>query len=479
MSQGTVAAGSGGALVETRSVDVVPPEERHGSPRGLFSLWFGANTTGVTLLTGSLAILTDLSLLWSFLAIALGTLVGSVFVAYHSAQGPVLGLPQMIQSRAQFGFLGANLPLVVVVAMYLGFFAGGGVLAGTALAELFGWSAQVGIVVTCVLAVVLVVFGHDVLHRTARVITPLFVAVFAVLTVGLVLDWPGQGERAVAANGFSTTGFFFILGIVAAYHVTYGPYVADYSRYLPARTSHGATFWYTYAGLVLSGVWIMTLGAALQIAYSELSIVGAVAAAGDGVGGWLRVLTLLALVVGLVNIGALNIYGSAVSTMTIATSVVSGLRPTRGLRLGFVLALGVVGTVGASLVSGDLILSYENFIFFLITFLVPWSAINLADFYIVSKGHYDLDALSDPRGRYGLWNGPGLVAYLVGCAALAPFISTVYWTGPVADRLGFDLSWLVGLVVPAAVYVAVCRARQDRPVVASLVAPPVTVLDNA
>lgn len=43
-----------------------------------------------TLLTGSLAVFSGLSLFWSAVAIALGTLIGAVFVAYHSAQGPTL-----------------------------------------------------------------------------------------------------------------------------------------------------------------------------------------------------------------------------------------------------------------------------------------------------------------------------------------------------------------------------------------------------
>lgn len=479
MSDHTRGPDSAGPLLESRSVDVIPDDERYGSARALFSLWFGANAMGVTLLTGSLAILTDLSLFWCFIAIAIGTLFGSIFVAYHSAQGPVLGLPQMIQSRAQFGFFGANLPLLVVVAMYLGFFAGGAILAGDATAELFGMSTKAGIVITSIASAVLVVFGYDLLHKVAKVITPVFILAFAVMTVVLIANWPGEGDRVVAAHGFSTTGFFFILGVVAAYHITYGPYVADYSRYLPRSTSHASTFWYTYAGISLAGIWIMMLGAALQIGYSKLSIVQALATGGDSAGAWLRILVLLVLIVGLVNIGALNIYGGAMSSLTIATSFMRDVRPTRALRIGFMLSLGIIGTVGASLLSGDLISSYENFIFFLIAFLIPWSAINLADFYIVNKGHYELKALFDPRGRYGLINGPGIFAYLVGCAALAPFISTVYWTGPIAKHLGYDLSWLVGLVVPAALYVFVCRVWRTRTSVDSVLAPHVEAFDQA
>jgi NCS1 family nucleobase:cation symporter-1 len=443
--------------LEVHSVDFVPLEERHGKARSLFSLWFGANAMGVTLLTGSLAILTNLSLTWSVVAIAIGTLVGSVFVAYHSAQGPVLGLPQMIQSRAQFGMFGANLPLLVVVLMYIGFYGGGAILAGEAVADLFHIGDKVGIFAVSIISIVLVIFGYNLLHKLAKFITPLFIVTFAILTVSLAVHWPGGGGREVAPNGFSSTGFFLILSIVAAYHITYGPYVADYSRYLPATTSHRATFWYTYVGIALAGIWVMALGAAVQFAYSKLDLVSALSAAGEATGAWFRVLVLVVFIVGLVNIGALNIYGAAMSSLTVATSYMRGVKPTRTLRLAFMLALGAVGAFGASLVSGDFVNAYENFIFFLITFLIPWSAINLVDFYVVRNGRYSISALFSPDGEYGRYSKQGLAAYLIGCLALVPFISTTFYTGPVAARLGFDLSWLVGLVVPGLLYAVICR----------------------
>ena len=51
-------------------------------------------------------------------------------MALHPAQGPRLGIPQMIQSRAQFGFYGAVVPILLVIMMYIGFFASSGVLGG-------------------------------------------------------------------------------------------------------------------------------------------------------------------------------------------------------------------------------------------------------------------------------------------------------------------------------------------------------------
>jgi hypothetical protein len=69
-------------------------------------------------------------------------------MALHAAQGPKLGLPQMISSRVQFGVYGAAIPIVLVCLMYLGFTATGTVLSGQALGQLFGVSDSVGILLS-------------------------------------------------------------------------------------------------------------------------------------------------------------------------------------------------------------------------------------------------------------------------------------------------------------------------------------------
>src|ERR1700761_1638869 len=121
-----------GLAVERHSIDPVPADQRHGSVTSLFTVWFGANMQMTPVVTGTLGTILGLPLQWAILALVLGNLFGAVFMALHSAQGPKLGIPQMIQSRAQFGVHGAILPLVLVVLMYIGFFASSTVLGGAA-----------------------------------------------------------------------------------------------------------------------------------------------------------------------------------------------------------------------------------------------------------------------------------------------------------------------------------------------------------
>ena len=130
MAHDTQLAQAGSARVETRSFEHVPLDERHGETKSLFFLWFGEQFSSFALVTGALAITLGLNFWWSIVAIIAGNLIGASMMAGHSAQGPALGLPQMIQSRAQFGFYGTLLPLAITWCMYVCFSAVAVVIAG-------------------------------------------------------------------------------------------------------------------------------------------------------------------------------------------------------------------------------------------------------------------------------------------------------------------------------------------------------------
>ncbi|MGW1553429.1 cytosine permease, partial [Streptomyces sp. NPDC002346] len=85
------------AAVEQHTIDHVPDHERHGRVRDLFTMWFGTNIAPLPLVTGAMGVQVFHQSFWSsVLAIIVGQLVGGVFMALHSAQGPQLGVPQMI-----------------------------------------------------------------------------------------------------------------------------------------------------------------------------------------------------------------------------------------------------------------------------------------------------------------------------------------------------------------------------------------------
>jgi hypothetical protein len=96
-------------VVEQHHVEAIPESDRHGRPRDQFTLWFAANANVVNFTLGVLAIEFGLNLFWALFAIVIGNVLGMLLTALHAWQGPRLGVPQMIQSRGQFGFYGGEL----------------------------------------------------------------------------------------------------------------------------------------------------------------------------------------------------------------------------------------------------------------------------------------------------------------------------------------------------------------------------------
>jgi NCS1 family nucleobase:cation symporter-1 len=113
--------------------------------------------------------------------------------------------------------------------------------------------------------------------------------------------------------------------------------------------------------------------------------------------------------------------------------------------------------------SADFLDNFKNFVLVLLMVFTPWSAINLTDYYLISRERVDVPALYDPDGRYGRWNVVALVSYAVGIAVQIPFLAQKLYTGPITESLGgADISWLVGLAVTAALYYPWAR-RTTRP----------------
>ncbi|MDO3399553.1 cytosine permease [Mycolicibacterium neoaurum] len=455
-------------VVETHSIDVIPDEARHGRPRDLFPMWFGGNIQITIVLNGALSIASGLSLGWAILATFIGLACGGLLMSFHSAQGPHLGLPQMIQSRAQFGLYGANIPLIIAVFMYLGFLATGIVLGAQALANVSSVPIEVGIPILGILMGVLAVLGYRAIHMFQRFLSIMGGLAFAALTCALFAT---SGDPAIAAPtfigdnpGFLPGPFLLIIAVNAVLLLSYGPYVADYSRYLPKDSSVKATFWYTFSGAVIACMWLVVVGAILQNRYPSLGVVDQINYVGDLWAPGYGSVMMVVIVIGAVGVNSLNIYGAFMSSATIGTSFTDRNQPA-GLRfrVSYILPVTAVGIFLAYLQKSSLLDAWQTLLGFLLYFLIPWTAINLVDYYLVRKGHYELDGFASRDGIYGRWNKAGMSAFVIGCLAQLPFVVSVFYTGPLARFVdGGDISWLVGtLVAGAAYYLLASRMSRD------------------
>ena len=91
--------------------------------------------------------------------------------------------------------------------------------------------------------------------------------------------------------------------------------------------------------------------------------------------------------------------------------------------------------------------------------LVPWTAVNLTDYFFVRRGHYAIADLFTPNGIYGTWSWRGLTAFIAGIVAEIPFVDLPFFVGPAAKALGeVDIAFMVGLLVSGVVYVVLTRS---------------------
>lgn len=189
--------------LEIRSIDYVPLDERHGKLWHLGPLWFMSNAQIATLAVGLISITEGGNLIWSLIAIAAGTILGTFFMAFHSAQGPQLGLPQMIQSRPQFGYVGALLVWLFAYVQYAGFNIFNTILAGEALHTTLHGGVKLWVVVVTLIGFVIALVGYDVIHRAERILTYTFLVVFGIFTVGilLTLHYPRAPSTSAASSG--------------------------------------------------------------------------------------------------------------------------------------------------------------------------------------------------------------------------------------------------------------------------------------
>src|ERR1700683_1021286 len=126
------------ASMETHHIDMIPAGARHGKPWQQFAFWWGGNVNVFNVVLGAVVISIGLAFWWALIAIAAGTLIGAALIALHATQGPKLGVPQTIQSRAQFGFYGSAFLFPCVLLVNVGFIAAQLVIQAQAMRGVIG-----------------------------------------------------------------------------------------------------------------------------------------------------------------------------------------------------------------------------------------------------------------------------------------------------------------------------------------------------
>ncbi|GAA3591851.1 cytosine permease [Gibbsiella greigii] len=437
--------------VEFNTIQPISSSERHGKVSDLFTIWFGSNIMLLTVITGSLAVtIFQLSFLGAAAAIVVGNLIGAVFMALHSAQGPQLGVPQMVQTRGQFGSWGALLVVALVVVMYLGFFASNLVLGGQALHTV--WqpiSTNQGIWLVGVLSVLATAFGYRLIHAYARVMSWIS-GIMMLLAFGWILFVHGLPADFLTRNHSTLPGFLGTMSIAALWQLAYAPYVSDYSRYMPVGVNHRQVFWASYWGCTLGSIFPMLLGVivALAVGHSD-TIIGIATMTGSSSSA-----IIISFSLGIAATNAMNLYCGTLSVLTIGQTLLPKWSPRASARVITALVMFLISLLLALFGQENFLTNYTNFILLLLYVLIPWTAINLVDYYLIAHGSYDIPSFfRRDGGIYGYFNQRAITCYLLGIVVQIPFISTDLYTGYFASAMGgADIAWIIGLLVVCPVY---------------------------
>jgi nucleobase:cation symporter-1, NCS1 family len=392
----------------------------------------------------------------ALLAIAIGSVAGSLLLALVGLAGHDRGVPTMTLLRPVLGRSGSYGASVINVVQLIGWtsfeFWAMALFASRVSQKVFGfhafglWLAVVAVVCTA-LAIVGPIRVVRLWLEKAGIWIVLgscgFLTVYLLTRHGLGHLLSAHRKGAPLAVG---------IDLVVAQPVSWLPLVADYNRFSTGRRQN---FLGTFGGYTIGNFWFYALGALLVLTASltDASPEGiAVSILGLAAGTVIGVLLLVSLLAGETDEAFADIYSASVSAQNIVPSLPR--RPT-------VVAIAAVATAIAAVVTLG---SYETFLFLLGSVFVPLFAVLLADWL---AGGLRSDVGHEPEFRPGMvlaWIAGFVVYHWLVAAGTMPG----WWTRWITDILpdaGKHTSWGASLPCFAVTFViawVVSRVSRQR-----------------
>lgn len=435
---GRTPRGAGDMSVETHGIAPISAEQRYGSPRRLFTVWFAPQINMSCVFTGALIASLGLGFWLSVLAMVIGTVLGSLVVGYLSTLGPRTGTAQLPAARMVFG--GAvMLPAALQWLSSVAWDGLVGLFGGEALAALLGIPFWVAVLIVLGVQGVVGYIGYELIHRLQAVLTVVLFATFVVFAIKLA-----AGHQVVVpatAQGADLTGGF-VLGVTLALSlaVSWASYAADFSRYLPADSSSRSVFGYSFAGLALAYIFIETVGIAAGTVISDQTAEGVRSVMG---GGALGAVALAIIALASVGSGVMNDYSGSLALQTLGVRVRRPLSAVVVTSLAFGLILWLHGANTADRFTDVLLL---------VSYWIPaFAAVVIVDWRRRSRGRPAVNPADEltPKADAIV----ACIAFIVAYAAAIPFMNTTLMQGFAARAWhGADLAYFVNFFVALAIY---------------------------
>jgi NCS1 nucleoside transporter family len=449
---------------DIHSIEPIPDADRDSTGPQQMWIWAGANIAPVNWALGALGIVLKLGLWETIAVIVIGNLLGCAIFAAFTVMGHKTGVNQMVLSRSAFGRRGAYLPSLLMFLMTLGWIGVNTyfpVKISMAILGQFGMPDSllmtfVVITLVMVIQVVIGIYGFYAIRTFEKYTVPVTVAIMVLMSILAwsqpgVVNWNLTTTLPPGAHIAMLTLLMTAIGV--GWGISWVTWASDYSRFVPKNVSSKSVFWYSYIGMFVPSVWLAILGATIASVTLDTDPAKMVSAVFGGVA---SILVLLMVLHGPIATNILNVYSAALAALSM------GIRLSRP-------ALALIAGIAGYLVTIYFIFApsfakaFDNWMISLLLWMSPWAGVVAADFFIKRRGRIDVAELyrAPAVSSYGDINWSGIIAFVAGLVAgwsvedgLVPALQ-----GPISTRLlgGADLSWLVGIIVAGALYLALDR----------------------
>lgn len=427
--------------IEVNGINFISENERKGSAKSLFWPWAAANVSFLALSYGSFFLGFGISFWQATIAAIIGTLGSFSLVAISSLAGKRANAPTMTLSRAAFGVKGNVLPGYLSYLIFVGWETVLVSLATLASETVFtralGVNPDLSKIMGFLLAGGLTILGGVLGFKVIMRIQFYLTIITLVLTLGyiaLTIDQVNWSAVSAIPTG-STQGFIgALIFAITGIGLGWVGCAADYSRYLPRKTSSKAVVGWTIFGASVVPIILVIYGSLLAGSSKALND----QVASDPIGAlttllptWYLIPFALVAILGLIGGAILDLYSSGLVLVSI------GLPVKRHIAASIDGVIMTMGTIYLVWFASDFFVPFQGF---LITLGVPvavWSGLFVAD--VLMRRIYAETELFDSKGRYGAYNIKSIGLVLFG---------TIIGWGLVTNSLASWLSWQGYLLSP-------------------------------
>jgi NCS1 family nucleobase:cation symporter-1 len=413
-----------------RGIQPVPSERRLLRGREFFVLWSSLGVGLLVFSAGSFLSATDF--IDAFLAILIGSIVGSILLGLAGKIGSDHGIPSLVSMRPSFGIRGSYVPAALNILQLVGWTIFEIMVMSTAANMLTGkiiplyiWSLIFGSFVALLgilgpLAVIREWLGKFAIWAVYASSIVIIVSLLASDKLSVVISSHG--------NGMS---FFNALDLVIAMPVSWMPLVADYNRF--SRDSNSA-FKGTLAGFAVTNI-LFYFGGVLLGASDIVAIVSAIQSILFG-------FLMLVLIVDETDNTFADVYSASVSTQNIFPKI-----DQRYL---------IIGITAFSVIMANIIpiSEYQSFLLLIGAVFVPLFGVVLTDYYILNRSRYNNDSFFNSNKNSIRYTA--IFAWLTGVLVyyVLSSLSPIYV--PQLPQIGATIP---SLIVSSLTYIAIVYSR--------------------